>query len=102
MFARYGYADDAPSGIRHFWSLGGEYRGLLPGRDDDVLALGWSQAFTAGSAFSAPYEGVLECYYRARITPWFHVSPHVQYIANPGSKDMADAVTVGVRGQIAF
>ena len=66
-------------------------------------ALGWAQAYTdADRGFTASYEGALELYYRGRITPWFHLSPHVQYIVNPGSNDVSDAVTLGVRGQIAF
>ncbi len=102
VFARYGYADSIENDVSNFWSLGLQYEGLLPNRDKDVVALGWAQAFTSGAEFSAPSEGVLECYYRASISPWFHLSPHLQYIANPGSNAIADAVTVGVRGQITF
>ena len=102
VFARYGHADRVPSGIRNFWSLGVQYQGLFPGRSDDVLGIGWAQAFTRGESFTAPYEGVLEVYYRARVTPWLHVSPHAQYIANPGSNDIDNAFTVGFRAQITF
>jgi len=102
LLARYGYADRNPSGIRHFWSIGGEYRGLVPGRDDDILALGWAQAFTREPRFGAPYEGALEFYYRARLTRWLHVGPHIQYVANPGSSDLDDAWTLGIRGQLTF
>jgi porin len=102
LFARYGYADRSATGIDHFWSFGGQYQGPFPTRDRDILGLGWAQAFTSGSGFTAPYEGALELYYRARITPWFHLSPHVQYIVNPGSNDVSDATTLGLRGQITF
>jgi len=102
LFGRYGYANRSPSDIRHFWSIGGQYRGLVPGRDHDTVGLGWAQAFTRKPEFSAPSEGVLELYYRARLTPWLHLSPHVQFIANPGSTDANDAWTLGVRGQITF
>jgi porin len=102
LFVRYGYADRVPSGIRHAWSIGGQYKGLVGGRGDDVLGIAWAQAFTRDGSFSAPYEGVLEVYYRARLAPWLHVTPHVQYIANPGSNDLDDAITLGVRGQITF
>jgi porin len=102
LFARYGYGDRSATGIEHFWSLGAQYKGLFPKRDRDVLSLGWAQAFTTGSGFAEPYEGALELYYRARITPWFHISPHFQYIVNPGSNNVADAITLGVRGQITF
>ncbi len=103
MFARYGYADSSPDGVRNFWSLGAQYRGLFPTRDRDVAALGWSQAFTDGSPiFTAPYEGVLESYYRVRITPWFFVTPMIQYIVNPGSTATQDAVVFSLRGQFVF
>ena len=103
MFARYGYADSSPSGVRNFWSLGGQYRGLFPTRDRDVAALGWAQAFTDGSSlFTESYEGVLESYYRVRITPWFFVTPMIQYIVNPGSTATQDAVVFSLRGQFVF
>ena len=100
VFARYGYATELA--IKHFWSLGAQYEGLLPGRDRDILAVGWAQSFTTGSEFDKPYEGALEAYYRARVTPWLHLSPHIQYIVNPGSSDVDDAFTLGVRAQITF
>jgi porin len=103
IFARYGWAQDHPLGVSNFWSLGAQYRGPIPGRDRDVLGLGWAQSFTSDDpAYSAPYEGVLECYYRARVTPWFLLSPMLQYVVNPGSTDTPDAVVLGLRGQFVF
>jgi porin len=100
VFARYGYASDLA--IKQFWSLGGQYEGLLPRRDRDILAVGWAQGFTRGGEFDEPYEGALESYYRARVTSWLHLSAHIQYIVNPGSNDVDDAVTLGLRSQITF
>ena len=100
IFARYGYANDLP--IEHFWSLGVQYEGLLPGRDQDIIAVGWAQSFTTGAEIDKPYETALESYYRARVTPWLHLSPHIQYIVNPGSSDVDNAVTLGLRAQITF
>ncbi|MHC4216960.1 MAG: carbohydrate porin [Planctomycetota bacterium] len=103
IFARYGWAENNPLGVSNFWSLGARYRGLIPGRDRDILGLGWAQAFTVSDpAFTAPYEGVLEAYYRARVTPWFLLSPMIQYVVNPGSTDLPDAVVLGLRGQFVF
>lgn len=99
-FARYGYASDLT--IKQFWSLGAQYEGLLPGRDRDILAVGWAQSFTRGAELDESYEGALESYYRARVTPWLHVSPHIQYIVNPGSSGVDDAVTFSLRSQITF
>jgi porin len=100
IFARYGYATDLPT--KNFWSIGAQYEGLFPGRDRDVLAIGWAQSFTTGPQFDKPYEGALESYYRACVTPWLHLSPHIQYIVNPGSSDIDNAITLGVRAQITF
>lgn len=103
VFARYGYSEGSPLGVRHFWSAGVNYRGAIPGRDSDVVALGWAQAFTNGaSGFTAAYEGVLEAYYRLPVTPWFIVTPAVQYIVNPGSTTTPDALILGLRGQFVF
>ena len=65
-------------------------------------AFGWAQSFTRGAEFNKSYEGAFEAYYRARMTPWLHLSPHIQYIVNPGSSDIDDAVTLGLRAQITF
>ena len=103
VFARYGYADESPVGIQHFWSVGGQYRGPIPTRDDDVVGVGWAQAFTANDPmFPAAYEGVVETYYRAQVTPWFFISPMFQYIVNPGSTDTENAVVLSLRGQFVF
>jgi carbohydrate-selective porin OprB len=49
------------------------------------------------------YEAVLETYYNAQLTHWAHVSPSVQYVANPGGSGVSrDAVVVAIRAQIAF
>jgi len=100
-FLRVGYAQDNPDGIEHFFSVDGQYRGLFPGRDD-ILGLGWAQDFTDGARFSAPYEGVLELYYRGSVNPWLNLSPRIQYVVNPGSERISNALTLGLRGQITF
>ena len=101
-FFRYGYAQDHPKGIEHFLSFGGQYRGLLRNLDQ-VIGIGWAQAFTDGPGFTASYEGVLEVYYRGRFAPdWLHFTPHIQYVVNPGSQDVSNAWTLGLRAQVTF
>jgi carbohydrate-selective porin OprB len=102
VFFRYGYAQDHPKGIEHFVSFGGQYRGLMRGLDQ-VVGIGWAQAFTDGPGFTASYEGVLEVYYRGRFAPaWLHLTPHIQYVVNPGSQDISNAWTLGLRVQVTF
>jgi carbohydrate-selective porin OprB len=64
--------------------------------------MGWAQIFPRKSSSTAASEGVFELYYRARLTPWLHISPHMQYIENPGMSDADDALTLGIRGQVTF
>ena len=105
-FFRYGYAPSKKNDITNFWSLGFQYQGLLDGRDDDVLGVGFAQGFfsdTASSTYPADYESALEVYYSAQVTPWFNLSPSLQYAANPGGSNTAkDAVIFGLRAQITF
>ena len=101
-FFRYGYAQDHPKGVEHFVSFGGQYRGQIRGLDQ-VWGVGWAQAFTDGPGFTESYEGILELYYRGRFAPaWLHLTPHIQYVVNPGSQDISNAWTLGLRLQVTF
>lgn len=99
VFARYGLADEAVNAIEHFWSVGAQYQGLIPGRDGDVVAIGFAQGCVSDQAgFSAGREIVVEAYYRAAITRWMSITPDVQWIVTPGADRSVDnAVVVGLR-----
>ncbi len=105
-FFRYGYASSKRSDLANFFSVGCQYQGLLEGREDDVLAIGFAHGTfsdRASATFTSDYESALEIYYSAQITPWLAVSPNVQYIANPGGdRTVSDAVAFGVRAQMTF
>jgi porin len=106
VFGRYGWADSKVNEVTNFWSIGLQYLGLLEGRDDDVLGVGYAQGFVSDQAsmsFSADYEAVVEAYYNARITPWLNISPCIQYVVNPGAaSDASNAVICGLRVQTTF
>lgn len=103
-FARYGAADSAVNEVKSFWSMGLQYQGLVPGRDNDVLGFGVGQGrLSRVAGFTRSHETVLEWYYNIEMTPWMHVSPDVQYVANPGGDaSVKDAVVVGLRLQMTF
>ena len=66
VFGRLGYADHDVSAVRCFWSAGAQYQGLLPTRDDDVIAVGVAQGrLTRTAGFTEPHETVVEAYYCA-------------------------------------
>jgi porin len=105
-FFRYGYAPSRTNDMTNFYSLGFQYQGLLEGRDEDVLAIGYAHGVfsdRADSTYTEDYESVTELYYSAVVTPWMTLSPSVQYVTNPGGDDsIRDAVVVGLRALIMF
>lgn len=105
-FFRYGYAPDDKNDFTQFYSFGVQYQGLIDGRDDDVLGLGYANGIfsnKASAVYPADYESVFEAYYSAVVTNSITLSPSVQYVTNPGgSTTVDDAVVLGLRAQIAF
>jgi porin len=81
------------------------YRGLIPGRDWDTLALGLSylemsddirraqqdaNALASGFGLPSPfekladYEGVIELSYKIQMTAWWTLQPSLQRVLHPG------------------
>jgi porin len=106
VFGRYGYAPARASDLTQFWSVGGQYKGLFDGRDEDVLGFAFGQGVFSDAAegvFTADYESAIEVYYNIQATPWANVTPSVQYIMNPsGDAETDNATVVGLRAQIVF
>jgi porin len=104
VFARLGFADRKVNEIHTFWSIGAQYQGLIPNRDDDVVGLGVSQGRLSDHAgFTTSNETAVELYYNAQITPWLNLSPSIQYVSNPGgNKDVDNTVVAGFRIQMSF
>lgn len=92
------------------WYFGGgmRYEGLVEGRDEDILSLGYAQAH-ASSNYRALNEGtpanerVIELCYRARVAPDVTLSPDVQYVLDPLlSPGVPDALIFYLRTEIAL
>lgn len=100
--ARYGHADGEVNRIEDFWSFAGQYEGLIPNRDEDVLAIGVAQGILADE-YDRVHEGadretVYEMYYSFKVTPWLWISPDIQYITNAGGDENdSDAFVAGLR-----
>ncbi len=106
LFARYGYAHADVNEIEHFWSVGGQYRGLVPERDNDVLAFGAAQGMLSDrlvyTGMDPNHETVLELYYSLELFPWMVLTPDFQWILRPGGENGRDAFVYGLRVQMAF
>lgn len=75
------------------------YKGLIPGRDADVIGAG--VAWTRFNPIAKIEETAFEFFYKAEVTPCMSVQPDLQYIANP-SGIYRDALVVGLRFEVAI
>jgi len=103
-FFRYGLADSDVSDPKAFYSLGVQYQGLIPTRDDDVLGVGWATGPRSRQGDETTGdESVIEAYYNIQVTPWMTFGPSIQYISNPGGTAATNDTTVlGFRMQLSF
>jgi len=104
VFTRYGMANKKVNDIVDFWSLDMQYQGLIEGRDDDILGIGYAKGvFSDEAGYADAHESVVEVYYNAAVAPWLSLTPSVQFVDNPGGDNAVDdAVVVGLRAQGAF
>ena len=110
VFGRFGYANSDLNPIGNFWSIGLQYQGLVEGRDDDVVAIGFAQGIFSdqpgannGEDYTENHENALEVYYNTQVTPWLSLSPSIQYISKTGGdKTNDDAVIFGLRARMTF
>ncbi|HIJ70611.1 MAG TPA: carbohydrate porin [Planctomycetes bacterium] len=110
IFGRFGYANSDLNPVGNFWSIGLQYEGLLYGRDNDILGIGFAQGIFSdyagandGADYTENHENALEVYYNAQVAPWLSLSPGIQYISNTGGDEtVKDAVVLGLRAQMIF
>ena len=127
LFLRVSASPNPASLIDTYVDGGLVYKGLVPGRPDDVIGLSAAYARFSKAARGADrdmilYQGVarpvrqaetmVELTYQAVIAPGFTVQPDIQYIASPGGGirnprrpgdvRIKDSLVVGVRATIQY
>jgi porin len=111
-FLRVGTADQDVNPIRYSVTAGLSYTGLVPGRDEEVAALGVAAAI-AGDKFrraqrlaGTPASGAevtLEATYRMQLLPWMALQLDAQHIVKPGfAPGVRDAFVLGFRHTVRF
>jgi porin len=93
-------------------NVGLNYKGLIPGRQDDRTVLHFIYGKLSGDyARTARLPGggtpesekVVEFAHRFQITPWSYFQPDVQWVINPGGAgDIPDAVVIGAQMGVTF
>ena len=107
-FTHIGLAPRNSSVINFYVDGGLNYKGLIPTRDNDVLGV----AFAYGHLNNNPqgndgssnpgYEMVFEATYQIMLTPWLSFQPDVQYVIQPSSADIPNALVLGAHATVSF
>jgi porin len=105
VFGRIAVTDGQANPMKYFYSLGVGGKGVLPSRDHDRFGIGWYHIeFTDENVvefLGFDNEWGVEAYYEIAVTPWFHLTPDIQFL--DGSRNSADdAVVIGLRGHFSF
>jgi len=108
IFTDIGLAPRNSSVINFYVDGGLTYKGLIPTRDNDVLGV----AFAYGHLNNNPqgndvssnpgYEMVFEATYQIVLTPWLSFQPDLQYVMQPFSTDIPNALVLGTHATISF
>lgn len=103
LFGRFGWNNDDVYVVQWEASGGVNLKGLIPGRDQDTIGLGFA-ALTPGDRYAQnDPEYHLEVYYRIAVTENLAFTPDLQYVWNPGGDSNNDGVFAGmVRGEFNF
>ncbi len=126
LFARGGVVPSDRNLISYYVDGGAGFKGLLPGRANDVLTFGVAYAKISRDAaaldqdllaINGPpfpirdYELVFELNYTLQLANWWTVQPDLQYIVHPGGNvsdpnnpaaTVQDAFVAGIRSTIKF
>ena len=94
VFGIFTVSDQNTAKFKHYYEAGAASRGVFPGRDLDILSLGWVrtdinprfqfQLATAGSPVQTS-EQLIELTYTIQATPSLQFRPGVQYDIRPGA-----------------
>ncbi|MFZ4574447.1 MAG: carbohydrate porin [Phycisphaerales bacterium] len=78
-------------------------RGCFDARPDDSFGVLASWLLLNEDAGLDEDEVVVEALYKVQLTPWFGVTPDIQYVINPGgTSDVDNAVRGGARFELIF
>lgn len=95
-FFIYSWAPEDRNVINRHYAAGCVYRGLLPGRDEDVVGVGVSTVDWSDEVARPETETVIEAFYKTWFAGDTLVQPVVQFIDNPNGL-LEDSLAFGMR-----
>jgi len=112
LFGRYGSADATINPVSRYVGFGGNYTGLLPGREEDQLGLAMARvpggdvfrgALRDGGITPTSSETAIELTYTAEVATWLVLRPDLQFVMNPGmDRGNENPWVPGLRVHIVF
>jgi porin len=113
LFVNFTQADRRTSRIDRQFAIGAAYRGLVPGRDKDEIALAFAQTHLSDGAREAarlstpasPLAGneyATELDYRLKAFGGLTLTPNLQYVKNPGGEAGRHATVLGLKTVLKF
>ena len=101
MFIQYGWAPADRNEAHQYLGFGLLYKGLIRGRDEDLLGAGVAHLRFSNCLPDQSTETTIELFYKAPLTLNVTIQPDMQYIANPDGQGR-DAFVAGVRFEIVL
>ena len=104
LFGQFGWAPGNRSPVSEYYGAGLTYRGLVSGRDQDLLGLGMANAIFGAQQQAVggqSFETAVELFYKCYVNDYMTIQPDVQFIANPGGL-YRDALVPGMRFEVVF
>ena len=103
-FARLGISERDRSRFHWVLDTGFNYTGLIPGRDEDVTALGFVYGkHSSDITTNKSHEAVVELTHQFQVSPSVYLQPDIQWINRPsGDTSIDDALVIGLRAGFTF
>jgi hypothetical protein len=103
LFGRFGWNNEDVYVVKWEASGGVNLKGLIPGRDEDTIGIGFAGLVPDSRFTEDDPEYHLELYYRIAVTENLAFTPDIQYVWNPGGDSDNDGVFAGmVRAEFNF
>ncbi len=104
FFGRVGIASDNRNLVPLYFDTGFNFQGILPGRADDTLGLGFSYTQLSDELVAGGGdEEVVELTYRLALGDHVFLQPDLQFIIHPGATESATtAIVAGLRLNLSY